>query len=147
MHVTNDGHETPFNPTPLSAAVGAMMLWPTHVRPDQRSISGSCVELVPTATHADPAAHDMPLREPSCTNGSIDHRLPFQRSNSTSFALDPTAIQLRGAVHATPFKTPFVVADRWTDQLEPSHRSAVAELRDQPTASHTVADGHDTPAN
>jgi hypothetical protein len=84
------------------------------------------------------------------------HLEPFQRSTNDFPNVAPTAMHAFADTHDTPFREFATLgrrprdAARWTDQLEPFHRSTNGMFRPfgpviDPTTKHNLRAGHETP--
>ena len=120
---------------------------------------------VPTAMQLVGLTHDTPLRivdvAPTGLGlGTIDQLVPFHRSIKVFVVVlveyEPTAKQLEGVAHDTPFNFATMLAGSTaglgsTDQAVPFQRSKsgliAAPPNESPTAKQLVVDGHDTPSN
>ena len=123
------------------------------------------VKYQPVATQLPAAGQDTPDNSPPCAvaggrgNACSRHWPPLHRSASGSSrwpALKywPTAVQVRGAEHETPFRVadtvPAGTGDGWIRQRVPSQRSVSAVLSPvvpvpNPAAVQARADAHDNP--
>jgi hypothetical protein len=149
-----DVHDTPFSslgpPLPRRSSVR----WIAHREPFQPSASALLAEpWLPTATQAFVVAHDTWL---SCDVGPprlgvlcIDHLVPCRRSTTgtvspaESMLAAPTAVHAVAGEQDTPQSQSPIPNPGWgvrsTDHLVPFRRAAP-----DPTATHVVADAHDT---
>jgi len=77
----------------------------------------------------------------------MTHLFPFQRSASALFdAVDPTATQADGDEHDTAVRKPARrLPDAWMRHLCPVQRSTRVLSPAEPTATQSLARGHDTP--
>jgi hypothetical protein len=163
-HAPAEVHDTPISSLAFPSAVGSAtalgVRWIDHVEPFQRSAKVAPLtsplttpEEPPTAVHALADVHDTPLKKESWAAGLgvrwTDHLEPFQRSSSGLFPSDPTTTRARGEVRDTALSEPPGLGVRWIDQRDPFQRSTSAVLlpaasTNDPTATHTLRDVHDT---